>query len=138
MWTAQDREICHEVGRRYPSDLSDAEWASTARFFAGYRPLSTSIREIVEACLYLVAEGCRWRAACRASDRPGRHAERALRAERGWDGGERLNGRKRHVLTCSAGFLLATPVTAASVHDEHGVDPLPARSHAAGRHLRGL
>src|SRR5947208_11305423 len=31
-------------------------------FFATYRPLSTTIRAIVEACLYLVAEGCRWRA----------------------------------------------------------------------------
>src|SRR5918912_2261310 len=182
MWTAQDREICHEVGRRYPGDLSDAEWASTARFFAGYRPLSTSIREMVEACLCLVAEGCRWRALPRdfppwqtvrwwwdrfrregaweaaahaltrkARVAAGRRAEprtglvdtRSVRCgprrgERGWDGGKRLNGRKRHVLTCSAGFLLATLVTAASVHDKHGVDPLLARSRAAGWHLRGL
>src|SRR3954451_1054636 len=62
MWTQADREIHREIRKRYPSDLTDGEWALTAPFFATYRPLSTTIRAIVEACLYLVAEGCRWRA----------------------------------------------------------------------------
>ena len=181
MWTAQDREFYHEVVRRYPSDLSDAEWALTARFFAGYQPLSATIREIVEACLYLVAEGCRWRALPtdfppwqtvrwgwdrfrregvweaaahaltrqarvaterRAEPRTGLIDTQSVRCgpregERGWDGGKRLNGRKRHVLTCSAGFLLAVLVTAACLHDKHGADPLLARSHASGWRLVG-
>src|SRR4051812_24839100 len=62
MWTQTDREIHRETRKRYPSDLTDGEWALTVPFFATYRPLSTTIRAIVEACLYLVAEGCRWRA----------------------------------------------------------------------------
>ena len=62
MWTARDRELYRENGKRYPSDLTDEEWSLTSGFFADYRPLSATIREIVEACLYLVAEGCRWRA----------------------------------------------------------------------------
>src|SRR3954452_16264592 len=62
MWTQTDREIHHETRKRYPSDLTDGEWALTVPFFATYRPLSTTIRAIVEACLYLAAEGCRWRA----------------------------------------------------------------------------
>src|SRR4051794_41856483 len=62
MWTQTDREIHRETRKRYPSDLTDGEWALTGPFFATYRPLSTTIRAIVEACLYLVAEGCRWRA----------------------------------------------------------------------------
>ena len=62
MWTQTDREIHRESRKRYPSDLTDGEWALTVPFFATYRPLSTTIRAIVEACLYLVAEGCRWRA----------------------------------------------------------------------------
>src|SRR6476661_5795174 len=62
MWTQADREIHRETRKRYPSDLTDGEWALTVPFFATYRPLSTTIRAIVEACLYLVAEGCRWRA----------------------------------------------------------------------------
>ncbi len=182
MWTARDRELHRETGRRYPSDLSDEEWSLTSGFFANYRPLSATIREIVEACLYLVAEGCRWRALPKdfppwqtvrwwwdrfrregvwgaaahaltpvARTVAGRNAEPRTglvdtqsvrcgpqKGKRGWDGGKRLNGRKRHVLTCSAGFLLAVLVTAACLHDKHGVDPLLARSHAAGRHLRGL
>jgi len=60
------------------------------------------------------------------------------KGERGWDGGKKLNGRKRHALTCSAGFLPAVLVTAACLHDKHGVDPLLARPHAAGWHLRRL
>src|SRR5690348_8331911 len=62
MWTRTDREIHRETGKRYPSDLTDGEWASTVPFVATCRPLGTTIRAIVEACLYLVAEGCRWRA----------------------------------------------------------------------------
>ena len=62
MWTQLDRETHREIRKRYPSDLSDEEWALTIPFFAGYHPVSTTIREVVEACLYLVAEGCRWRA----------------------------------------------------------------------------
>ena len=62
MWTPADRERYRETRKRYPSDLSDEEWALIAPFFAGYAPASTTVREIVEACLYLVAEGCRWRA----------------------------------------------------------------------------
>ena len=62
MWTPADREIHRETKRRYPSDLSDEEWGLISPFFTDYRPVSSTIREIVEACLYLVAEGCRWRA----------------------------------------------------------------------------
>ena len=182
MRTARDRELHRETGRRYPSDLSDEEWSLTSGFFANYRPLSATIREIVEACLYLVAEGCRWRALPRdfppwqtvrwwwdrfrregvreavthtltrrarlAAGRSGEPRTGLIdtqsvrcgpqRGERGWDGGKKLNGRKRHVLTCSAGFLLAVLVTAACLHDKHGVDPLLARSHASGWRLRRL
>jgi putative transposase len=182
MWTQLDRETHREIRKRYPSDLSDEEWALTIPFFAGYHPVSTTIREVVEACLYLVAEGCRWRALPKdfppwqtvrwwwdrfrregvwegatraltlaARTAAGRGAEPRTglvdsqsvrcgpqKGERGWDGGKKLNGRKRHVLMCSAGFLLATLVAAASLHDKHGPDPLLARAHAAGWRLRRL
>ena len=181
MWTQLDRETHREIRKRYPSDLSDEEWALTIPFFAGYHPVSTTIREVVEACLYLVAEGCRWRALPKdfppwqtvrwwwdrfrregvwegatraltlaARTAAGRGAEPRTglvdsqsvrcgpqKGERGWDGGKKLNGRKRHVLMCSAGVLLATLV-AASLHDKHGPDPLLARAHAAGWRLRRL
>jgi len=182
MWTQTDREIHRETRKRYPSDLTDGEWALTVPFFATYRPLSTTIRAIVEACLYLVAEGCRWRALPKdfppwqtvrwwwdrfrregvwdratraltpaARTAAGRGAEPRTglvdsqsvrcgpqKGERGRDDGKKINGRKRHVLTCSAGFLLVAMATAASVHDKHGPDPLLARAHASGWRLRRL
>ena len=61
MWTPADREHYRETRKRYPSDLSDEEWALIAPFCAGAAPASTTMRDVVEACLYLVAEGCRWR-----------------------------------------------------------------------------
>ena len=50
----------------YPSDLSDAQWAKIERFFARPDPRGArekySKRRVVEACLYRLREGCRWRA----------------------------------------------------------------------------
>jgi putative transposase len=37
--------------------------------------------------------------------------------ERGFDGNKKIRGIKRHVLSCSLGFVLAVVVTPASVHD---------------------
>src|SRR3954447_14159210 len=37
--------------------------------------------------------------------------------ERGYDGNKKIRGIKRHVLSCSLGFVLAVVVTPASVHD---------------------
>ena len=40
--------------------------------------------------------------------------------ERGYDGGKKINGRKRHVITDTLGLLLVVVVTAASVQDRDG------------------
>jgi transposase len=40
--------------------------------------------------------------------------------ERGYDGGKRINGRKRHVVVDTLGLVLAVVVTAASVQDRDG------------------
>jgi putative transposase len=61
MWTARDRELYKEDGRRYPSDLSEAEWNLIWPLVATYRTLTRDLREMVNGCLYLAAEGCRWR-----------------------------------------------------------------------------
>jgi putative transposase len=39
------------------------------------------------------------------------------KGERGVDGNKRVKGIKRHILTCSLGFVLAVVVTAANMHD---------------------
>src|SRR3954463_16549538 len=61
MWAFEHRERYKPDGRRYASDLSDAEWAAIAPLFSTYRPVLHDIREIVNGCFYLAAEGCRWR-----------------------------------------------------------------------------
>jgi putative transposase len=48
----------------------------------------------------------------------------ATGGERGYDGGKKVTGRKRHVFVDTLGLLLAVSVTAASVDDAAGVPPL--------------
>ncbi len=45
---------------------------------------------------------------------------------RGFDGGKKINGRKRHIAVDTLGLLLAVVVTAASVQDRDGACPLLA------------
>src|SRR4051812_41174471 len=51
---------------RYPSDLTDAQWALIQDRVPGQAPLGCPItyqrREVVNALLYLVRTGCQWRA----------------------------------------------------------------------------
>jgi len=47
-------------------------------------------------------------------------------ASRGFDGGKKINGRKRHVAVDSCGWLLAVVVTAACMQDRDGACPLLA------------
>jgi transposase len=61
MWTAEHRERYRDDGRRYPSDLTDAEWATVAPVFSCYATLKVDLREMVNACLYLQKTGCPWR-----------------------------------------------------------------------------
>src|SRR4051795_5982947 len=61
MWTVEDRERYKDDGRRYPSDLTDAEWELVRSLFETYPTLTKDIRAMVDGCLSLGAEGCRWR-----------------------------------------------------------------------------
>ena len=51
---------------------------------------------------------------------------------RGFDGNKKIKGIKRHVLTCSLGFVLAVLVTVASLHDTKAVAILLDRAADAG------
>jgi putative transposase len=62
MWTKEHREKYKDDGRRYPSDLTDAEWETIAPLFSSYQPLTADLREMVNACFYLEKTGCQWRA----------------------------------------------------------------------------
>ena len=64
-WTDITREQHKRAGLRYPSDLTDAEWAVVAPLLPparpGGRPRTTDLREVVNAILYLASSGCQWR-----------------------------------------------------------------------------
>ena len=62
MWTDKDREKYKDDGRRYPSDLTDAEWNIIEPLFRGYFTFTADMREVVNACFYLEHTGCQWQA----------------------------------------------------------------------------
>jgi putative transposase len=49
-----------------------------------------------------------------------RAAETVARTSRGFDGGKKINGRKRHIAVDTGGLLLVVLVTGAGVQDRHG------------------
>jgi hypothetical protein len=57
---------------------------------------------------------------------------------RGVDANKRVKGIQRHVLTCSFSFLLAVFVSAASLHDTHGLALLLAQAEATGWSLERI
>jgi putative transposase len=46
----------------YPSDLTDKQWEKIAEFFPNGNKSDIHKRSLVEAVLYLVDNGCKWRA----------------------------------------------------------------------------
>lgn len=60
MWTAENRAR-HERKGRYPSDVTDEEWALVEPHLPAQRR-SADRREILNAILYVLTTGCQWRA----------------------------------------------------------------------------
>jgi transposase len=173
---------------RYPSDMSDAEWAVVRDAMPvpgwlegrGGQPEGYCHRQMLDAVRYLVAGGISWRAMPtdfpawdrvyaffrrwrdkglvtefhdRLRDRVREAADRdpeptagiidaqsvkaaasVPAASRGFDGGKKVNGRKRHIVVDTLGLLLTVMVTAASVTDRDAGQTLLARIRA--RHWR--
>jgi putative transposase len=65
-WTRTTRLQHRREGLRYASDLSDREWSLIAPLLPPQRrlgrPRTVSLRDVVEAILYMLATGCQWRA----------------------------------------------------------------------------
>lgn len=65
MWTTEHRQRYARTGLRYPSDLTDAEWARVAPLIPpakrGGRRRSVDLRAVVQALLYVLETGCQWR-----------------------------------------------------------------------------
>ena len=67
MWKPEHRvSAIDRVGLRYPSDMSDVEWALVGPMIPparrGGRPRDVNVREVLNAVFYVLATGCQWQA----------------------------------------------------------------------------
>jgi transposase len=66
MWTTKNRVRYTRDQLRYPSDVTEAEWAVIAPLIPparrGGRKRSVNIREVFNGVLYILSTGCQWRA----------------------------------------------------------------------------
>ncbi|WP_147082688.1 IS5 family transposase [Methylobacterium haplocladii] len=66
MWTNENRVRYDRSGLRYPSDLTNAEWALIAPLIPpakrGGGKRSVDLRAVVNGLMYVLSTGCQWRA----------------------------------------------------------------------------
>jgi transposase len=66
MWTKENRGRYGRSRLRYPSDLTDEEWALAEPLIApakrGGNKRTVEVREVVNGLMYVLSSGCQWRA----------------------------------------------------------------------------
>src|SRR6266704_911280 len=66
MWTPQNRKRYDRSRLRYPSDLTDEEWAHVAPAIPPAKPggnkRTVDVREVMNGVMYVLSTGCQWRA----------------------------------------------------------------------------
>src|SRR5882757_11173138 len=66
MWKPEHRRAAVRHGLRYPSDMTDAEWAIIAPMIPpakrGGRKREVNVREVLNAIFYVLWTGCQWKA----------------------------------------------------------------------------
>ena len=66
MWTAKNRGRYDRSKLRYPSDLTDDEWALVKLLIPpakrGGNKRHVDVREVINGIMYILSTGCQWRA----------------------------------------------------------------------------
>jgi transposase len=66
VWTNENRGRYERSGLRYPSDLTNEEWALVEPLIAparrGGAKRTVDVREVVNGLMYVLSTGCQWRA----------------------------------------------------------------------------
>src|SRR5262245_34564774 len=66
MWTAKNRGRYDRSKLRYPSDLTDDEWAHVEPLIPpakrGGNKRHVEVREVMNGIMYILSTGCQWRA----------------------------------------------------------------------------
>lgn len=65
MWTTENRPLYNRAKLRYPSDLTDDEWALVEPLIPpakrGGRRREVVMRDVVDGIMYVLSTGCQWR-----------------------------------------------------------------------------
>ena len=66
MWQPEHRRAAQRKGLRYPSDMTDQEWALVSPLIGpakrGGRKRTVDVREVLNAIFYVLWTGCQWKA----------------------------------------------------------------------------
>ena len=97
MWTPENRARYDRSKRRYPTDLTDDEWALIERLIPpakrGGNKRTVNMREVVNGLMYILGTGCQWAAI--PKDLAPRSTVHDYFARWNWDG---TLGRLHHAL----------------------------------------
>ena len=138
MWTAENRCAYERKAQRYPSDLTDEEWALVEPHLPPPRQRSRhkspERRDVLDAILYVLTTGCQWRAL--PKDFPPRSTVHDYFVD--WHGDGTLT-RVHNALYCEARELVGkAPTPTLSIVDSQSVKGaekggrrrrLPGRGH---------
>jgi transposase len=88
MWKPEHRRTADRRGLRYPSDLTDAEWALVGPAIPpakrGGRRREVNVREVLNGIFYVLSTGCQW--AALPKDLPPKSTAHAYFMLWEWDG----------------------------------------------------